>query len=103
MHLRLDVADIRRLGEAPPFAWSSYRYREQATACSSSRRRCGAAAGQDVGQRRLGRRRAGRRAAAPAEPGDVPQLAVAEIERGNIIVWEQPLAERQKGAPLESR
>jgi hypothetical protein len=23
------------------------------------------------------------------------------IERGNIIVWEQPLAERQKGSPLE--
>ena len=23
------------------------------------------------------------------------------IERGNIIVWEQPLGERQKGAPLE--
>ena len=23
------------------------------------------------------------------------------IERGNIIVWEQPLTERQKGVPLE--
>jgi hypothetical protein len=23
------------------------------------------------------------------------------IERGNIIVWEQPLVERQKGTPLE--
>ena len=42
VHLRLDVADIRRLGEAPPFAWSTYRYRER-TARSSSRRRCSAA------------------------------------------------------------
>ena len=24
-----------------------------------------------------------------------------KIERGNIVVWEQPLAERQKGVPLE--
>ena len=29
VHLRLDVADVRRLGEAPPFAWSAYQYREQ--------------------------------------------------------------------------
>ena len=28
VHLRIDVADIRRLGEAPPFAWSTYRYLE---------------------------------------------------------------------------
>ena len=27
--------------------------------------------------------------------------AIRSVERGNIIVWEQPLAERQKGTPLE--
>jgi len=26
---------------------------------------------------------------------------LSTIERGNIIAWEQPLAERQKGTPLE--
>ena len=100
LHLRLDVPDIRRLHEAPPFAWSTYRYLEADT---------GFEFGQDI------------KAAAGVEVGNVgwngdeliavrvhlPSVVTFQnapsrkVERGNIVVWEQPLAERLKGTPLE--
>jgi hypothetical protein len=100
VHLRLDVADIRRLAEAPPFAWSSYVYREQE--------------GQFEFVQNM-REAAGQ---SPGSPGwDGRELVAVRlhlpsvitwhnspskrVERGNIVVWEQPLSERQKGAPLE--
>ena len=98
VHLRLDVADIRRLGEATPFAWSSYRYVEGETFEFSQEMM--AAAGKDAGN--------------AGWAGDeliavrlhLPSVVTyhnspsRRIERGNIVVWEQPLAERLKGTPL---
>jgi hypothetical protein len=100
VHLRLDVADIRRLAEAPPFAWSSYMYREQ------------------DGQFEFVQNMREAAGLSPGSPGwDGSELVAVRlhlpsvitwhnspsnrVERGNIVVWEQPLSERQKGAPLE--
>jgi hypothetical protein len=100
VHLRLDVPDIRRLHEAAPFAWSTYRYLEGDASFEF---------GQDL------------KAVAGLEVGNVgwngdeliavrvhlPSVVTFQnspsrkIERGNIVVWEQPLAERLKGTPLE--
>ena len=49
-----DVADIRRLGEAPPFAWSTYRYHEQDGQFEFTQT-MRAAAGSERRQCRLGR------------------------------------------------
>ena len=99
VHLRLDVPDIRRLSEAPPFAWSTYRYLEGDT---------GFEFGQDM------REAAGLPAGNAGWVGD-ELIAVRlhlpsrvdyhnsperTIRRGNILVWEQPLTERMKGTPL---
>jgi len=100
VHLRLDVPDIRRLGEAPPFAWSTYRYREQdglfeyAQAMQSA---AGVAVG-NVGWN--GDELVAVRLHLPSKV-EFHNSPARTIQRGNIIVWEQPLAERQKGAPIE--
>jgi hypothetical protein len=100
VHLRLNVPDIKRLGEAAPFAWSSYAYREHDGLFEYAQTMT-AAAGRSV----------------PDVGWDGSELIAVRlhlpskvtfhnspsktIERGNIIVWEQLLTERQKGTPLE--
>ena len=100
VHLRLDVPDIRRLGEAPPFAWSAYRFLE-----GHDRFEFGqdmrAAAGRDVGNVGWdGDELIAVRVHLPSRV-DFHTSPSRTIERGNIIVWEQPLVARIKGAPLE--
>lgn len=99
VHLRLDVPDIRRLGEAPPFAWSTYRYAEGDSFEFAQQMRLSAAtavgnvgwAGDELIAVRL------------HLPSKVTfhNSPARTIERGNIIVWEQPLAERLRGTPLD--
>ena len=100
VHLRIDAADIRRLGEAAPFAWSSYQYQEkegQFEFVQTMR----AAAGQDAGN--AGWDGTELVAVRMHLPSAVTwhNSPSRRTERGNIVVWEQLLAERRKGAPLE--
>ena len=99
VHLRLDVPDIRRLSEAAPFAWSKYRYLE-----GEDRFEFGqvmeAAAGTPVGDVGWsGDELIAVRLHLPSRV-DYNNSPERTIRRGNIIVWEQPLAERLKGTPL---
>ena len=102
VHLRITVPDVRRLGEAPPFAWSEYRYlaRDGQFEFSQTLR---AAAGQAVGN--VGWDGSELVAVRLHLPSKVifHNSPSRTIERGNIIVWEQPLVDRQKGTPLEIR
>jgi len=100
VHLRINVADIRKLGEAAPFAWSKYGYQVQEGLYEYTQA-LQAAAGKDVGNVGWeGNELVAVRVHLPSkvEWHNAPSRS---IERGNIIVWEQPLAERQKGTPLE--
>ncbi len=100
VHLRLDVPDIRRLNEAAPFAWSTYRYFE-GDARFEFGQQIQAAAGQDVGKVGWeGDELVAVRVHLPSRV-DFHNSPSRTIERGNIIVWEQALAERLKGTPLE--
>jgi hypothetical protein len=99
VHLRLDVPDITRLGEAPPFAWSSYRYRE-GDARFEFGQQMNAAAGADAGNAGWqGDELIAVRVHLPSRV-DYHNSPARRIERGNIIVWEQLLSERIKGVPL---
>lgn len=100
VHLRLEVPDIRQLHQAPPFAWSTYRYLE-GDASFEFGQDMKAAAGVDVGN--VGWNGDELIAVRVHLPSVVTfQNAPSRtVERGNIVVWEQPLAERLKGAPLE--
>jgi hypothetical protein len=107
VHLRIDVDDVRKLSQAAPFAWSTYRldrrgdqmlYRQTVGASAASAAAAGAAG--DV-------RRAGWngtevvafRMHLPSKI-DYHNTPSHQVGRGNILVWEQPLADRLQGAPV---
>jgi hypothetical protein len=100
VHLRITVPDIRRLGEAPLFAWSEYAYREHDGLFEYSQT-MRAAAGKGVGE--VGWDGSELVAVRLHLPSKVVfhNAPSKTIERGNIIVWEQALTERQKGTPLD--
>lgn len=108
VHVRLDVADVRKLGAAPPFAWSTYRldrngqqYRyvqtvdgvKPASAGGASRRPPGA-----TGPGWTGNELVAFRLHLPSKIEF--HNTGRHIGRGNILVWEQSLADRLRGTPL---
>lgn len=100
VHLRVDVPDIRKLGVAPPFAWSTYHF-ERRDQEFEFRQVVGASAGRDVGS--VGWEGQELAAFRLHLPSRVPfhNAPSKTIRRGNIIEWEQPLADRFKGVPVD--
>lgn len=99
VHVRLEVDDVRRLGQAAPFAWSSYQF-SNAGDIVTYRQTVGGAAGKPVEEGRwMGQEIVAFRLHIPsrivfhnAGPGNP--------RRGNILAWEQPLTERLRSTPL---
>jgi hypothetical protein len=109
VHVRLDVDDIRRLADVAPFAWSSYKFYPDGDRFVFEQV-IGAPAGRSPAQDGLNAARA------PAAGWSGRELVAfrlhlpskiennnsgGDIRRGNILVWEQPLADRLRGAPVE--
>jgi hypothetical protein len=100
VHLRLDVDDIRRLGASPMFAWSTYGF-DVGGGAAEYRQQVGAAAGRDVGEVGwTGEELIAFRLHLPSRV-TFHNSPSREILRGNIIAWEQPLADRRGGAPID--
>ena len=100
VHLRVNVADIRKLGDAAPFAWSQYRYQDKDGLFEYSQT-VQDSASKEVGNIGWeGNELVAIRVHLPSKV-EFHNSPARTIERGNIIVWEQPLAQRQKGTPLE--
>lgn len=99
VHLRLEVDDIRRLGDLAPFAWSRYQFVER-DGLRVFTQEVTAAAGKDVGD--VGWQGDELVAVRLHLPSRVPfhNAPSRTVERGNIISWEQPLTARAKGEPL---
>ena len=98
VHVQLDVDDIRKLGEAAPFAWSVYRFQRDGNVFVYRQSIDGAAA-RDVGHVGWnGREPVAFRLHLPSKIRDHNTRAVEG--RGNILTWEQPLSERLRGVPL---
>jgi hypothetical protein len=99
VHVRLDVGDIRRLGEAPMFAWSRYRFETNGETTEFGQTVNGAA-GKDVGDVGWsGRELVAFRLHLPSRI-TFHNSPSREIQRGNIIAWEQPFADRRQGTPI---
>jgi hypothetical protein len=97
VHVRLDVGDIRRLGEAAPFAWSKYEFTRNGDLFKYLQT-VGRSAGKDVGNVEWnGRELVAFRLHLPSK---IRYHNTREVGRGNILVWEQPLADRLRGLPL---
>ena len=100
VHVRLDVSDVRQLGAAPPFAWSTYAF-DQKGQQFIYKQIVGSAAAQDAGGAGWsGRELTAFRMHLPSKI-DWHNTPTHEVGRGNILSWEQPLTDRLKGVPLE--
>jgi len=98
-HVRVEVDDIRRLAEAAPFAWSTYQFARDGD-LYIYRQKVGAPAGK-VPERTgwNGRELVAFRLHLPSK---IRYHNTRGVEsRGNILSWEQPLAERLRGTPVE--
>jgi hypothetical protein len=101
-HVRLEVSDVRHLADAAPFAWSSYAF-----ALENGRWEYRQVVGEP----------AGHTSKAPSDSGwtgdelvafrlHLPSTILdsnageANHKRGNILVWEQKLADRLRGQPI---
>jgi hypothetical protein len=98
-HVRVDVTDVRRLSEAAPFAWSSYRF-SLADDHYAYRQILGPPAGSvPAGVHWTGRERVAFRLHLPSNILE-HNAGEANHRRGNILVWEQTLSDRLAGKPL---
>jgi hypothetical protein len=99
VHVSIDVDDVHRLEQIPMLAWSRYRL-QRTSDVVEYRQSVGAAAGKAVsGVGWNGGEVVAFRMHVPSEilfhnTGGAPQ-------RGNILAWEQRLADRLKGDPVE--
>jgi hypothetical protein len=101
LHVRLDVDDVRRLSTAAPFNWASYEFRRDGdearylqTIGASARKSVG-----DVGWN--GSELVAFRLHLPSKiTYHTNNAGVDNYLRGNILLWEQPLAARLRGDPL---
>jgi hypothetical protein len=99
VHVRLDVDDIRRMGEALPFAWSAYDFHldDQRYVYHQS---VGVPAGQPaVNAGWNGREVVAFRLHLPSRI-EYHNAGANNMKRGNILVWEQSLSDRLRGTPL---
>ena len=101
VHVSVEVDHVRRLADIPPFSWSTYRFTRDRDR-ADYQQRVGAVSGRDVGNVGWeGSEVIAFRLHAPSEV--LFSNSTADIRRGNILEWEQPLAARLRGEPLDLR
>jgi len=101
VHVRLDVDDIRRLNAVLPFSWSAYQFYRDGDRYVF-KQAIGAPPGRDVGAGAgswSGRELVAFRLHLPSKIVD--NNSGGDVRRGNILVWEQTLADRLRGAPVD--
>jgi hypothetical protein len=96
--IRLEVNDIRLLPRAAPFSWAAYVLERQGESFLY-KQTLGPSADKAVGDVGwTGHEMVAFRLHLPAKIEWHPKEI--DIRRGNILVWEQPLAERRAGVPV---
>ena len=101
VHISLDVADVRTLQRLAPFAWSSYRFDRDGDVYQF-KQAVGAPAGKSVES--VGWDGSELVAFRLHLPSKIPyhNAPSREIERGNILEWEQTLNDRLNGLPIDT-
>jgi hypothetical protein len=99
VHVRVDVDNVEQLSRVAPFAWSTYRF-GQRDDVFEYRQLVGPAAGKQVGD--VGWDGTETVAFKMHLPSEILfENADSDVERGNILEWEQPLSARLEGEPLQ--
>jgi hypothetical protein len=100
VHMSMDVADVRSLQRLAPFAWSTYRFAREGDVYEF-KQAVGAPAGKNVGDVGWdGSELITFRMHLPSKIG-YNNAPSRRTERGNILEWEQTLADRLRGAPID--
>jgi hypothetical protein len=107
VQIRIEVSDIRKLNEAPPFAWSTYRF-EQKNGVHVYSQVVGASALKPGGLQNYGWNGSEVVAFRLHVPSRIRHHTARDLEtdeatqasRGNILAWEQHLADRLEGDPV---
>ena len=99
VHVSLDAPDVRQLKQVAPFAWSSYRFEQRGDAIMF---------GQVVGRSSheavvrvtwTGNEVVAFRVHVPSKI--LFENASTNVQRGNIVAWEQKLTDRLAGTPID--
>lgn len=99
VHVTIQVDDLRQLAAIAPLAWSTYRF-DRRDDVLEYRQTVGAPAGKDVGNVGWnGSEIVGFKMHLPSEI--LYENADDDVQRGNILEWEQPLTSRLAGEPLQ--
>lgn len=100
VHASVDVADVKDLQRLAPFSWSSYRFDRQADVFDFHQV-VGAPKRVEIGD--VGWTGQELVAFRIHVPSRIPfhNAPSRRVERGNILEWEQPLAERLQGMPVD--
>ena len=100
VHVRVDVADIRQLSRVAPFSWSTYQFDRRGDVLEF-KQVVGPAAAKAVGDVGWnGNELVAFRMHIPSVIA-FHNAPSKKVQRGNILEWEQPLAERLKGVPID--
>jgi len=101
VHVGIDVADVGSLQRLAPFAWSSYRFDRDGGVYEFKQTVGAPAAGKtvkDVGWD--GSELIAFRLHLPSKI-TFHNAPSRQVERGNILEWEQPLTDRLQGTPID--
>jgi len=101
VHVSMDVADVRALQRVAPFAWSTYRFGREGDSYEFKQVVGAATSGKppgDVGWD--GSELVAFRVHLPSKIA-YHNAPSRRVERGNIVEWEQTLAERMRGTPVD--
>jgi hypothetical protein len=101
VHVSMDVADVRALQRAAPFAWSTYRFGREGDTYEFKQvigAPTGGTTAGDVGWD--GSELVAFRLHLPSKIA-YHNAPSRRVERGNIVEWEQRLADRIRGTPLD--
>jgi len=100
VQIRMAVDDVTKLGSAAPFSWATYQL-DRRDGLVVYRQQLNTAAGKPVGD--VGWKGSELIAVRVHLPSRIRyhNAGAGNLKRGNILVWEQSLADRQAGKPLE--
>jgi hypothetical protein len=106
VQVRIEVRDVRRLAEAPPFAWATYRFDTMGAGLVYHQTLGAAAAAKVDDTDWTGGELVAVRIHLPSRihyhnARRLEDGAPGQVQRGNIVVWEQRLTDRLKGVPLD--
>ena len=100
VHVSMNVADVRSLQRVAPFAWSTYRFSREGDVYEF-KQVVGSAAGRSVGDVGWdGSELVAFRLHLPSRIA-YHNAPSHRTERGNIVEWEQTLADRLRGTPVD--